>query len=211
MCDRMSEVVKPPNSRETRIPEREFGEWREYRSTSGKNYYYNHVTKKNQWEKPPEWKDETASRPNGHRQYRRPSDRHNGNNANVQNNTPKQKKDFSENDIQNLLNNLKRSAPDCNLKIEKTPKNPKKYWIQENQSKTQTPTGNHQNNEAHNGVSIADTYAHKYKRKRSRVDEFKRAVPELPKLPDISDFETLRPFADPSLISHEVRNLTQGT
>jgi hypothetical protein len=31
------------------------GNWREERSSSGKVYYYNTVTEKSQWEKPPEW------------------------------------------------------------------------------------------------------------------------------------------------------------
>ena len=225
--------VKPPKSREERHAERVFGNWREYRSSRGIAYYYNDVTKKNQWEKPtkPEWDDDKATRPNGHRPHHHHHarrDRHNGTIPRPNNATPKNpaKKECYQNDIRKLLKTFKEkpstrvppmdTIKDTTSTIPPTsstvPKNPKKMWIGKN-SECETNAKLHStNNEVPNGpsTSISDSYAQLYKRKRSRIDEFKRAVPELPKLPDISDFEALRPCADPNLIAPEVRNLIQG-
>lgn len=46
------------------------------------------------------------------------------------------------------------------------------------------------------------------RKRRNRVDDFKRMIEEIPKLPDMSDFEALRPFTDNNLISEDVRKLT---
>lgn len=43
-----------PNSTTNRL--KEFGNWSEQISSSGKRYYYNSVSNVSQWEKPPEWK-----------------------------------------------------------------------------------------------------------------------------------------------------------
>ena len=230
-------AVKPPKSREERKPERVLGNWREYRSSSGKAYYYNDVTKKNQWEKPPEWDDQLATPPNGRpaRRPHRPSDHRQPANG------PKKPDTLwpHQNDLTKFLKNIngkniivdssaaknsngqKAHSDTTNTKPPATvipqvastvPINPKKKWrefVDGKRATPQKPTPEPPQN-GPNTTSILDSRTALYKRKRSRIDEFKRAVPELPKLPDISDFEALRPCADANLISTEVRNLLQG-
>ena len=76
---------------------------------------------------------------------------------------------------------------------------PKKKWLQ----KEQVQTGNL------NGLSQSQPLF-RVKPRRNRADDFKRMIEEIPKLPDMSDFEALRPFTDNNLISEDVRKLTHG-
>ena len=47
---------KLPSSKQYRKPEGVWGNWKEYKSTNGRPYYYNTLTRVNQWERPEGWR-----------------------------------------------------------------------------------------------------------------------------------------------------------
>lgn len=219
----MSETVKPPKSKEARHPERTFGDWHEYRSSSGKLYYYNWQTRQNTWAKPADWSDERAKPGRAKNGRMRPistgPQNRTGQKGPVNNSGP-------QIDVKTMLANLAQNQSLKALKPAKTenensslsqpspvPKNPKKMW-QKGFSSENLALDNQATNS--NGIGFHQTgsnvplRAERYARKRQRVEEFKSQIVELPQLPELSHFEALRPCADPNLIAPDVKNLLQG-
>ena len=94
------------------------------------------------------------------------------------------------------------SAPSGTTPVKSSHAGPKKKWLGQ---AAVTETKVHQN--SLNGISQNPIFNRK---RRNRVEDFKRMIEEIPKLPDMSDFEALRPFTDNNLISEDVRKLTHG-
>ena len=65
--------ARPPRSQKPKQPERICGDWKEFRSSSNRVYYWNYRTTVNTWEKPKDWNDEKATvvkkDRNGHRSH----------------------------------------------------------------------------------------------------------------------------------------------
>ena len=241
MCDR----AKPPKSQTERNPEMACGDWKMYRSTNGRAYYYHHKLKRNQWEKPHEWDDARAIKlanraaepnarptPNG----KRPRRVENAGKTSEHKRLP-----IDQAQVDQILNQFKKergvtnsanAAGSSNGTENSTPSttpkiNPKKIWqkkafanhnqlpvaaaVPNNDVNHHQGAQHHHHHRGSNGPgSRVSDISHVFKRKRNRVEEFERQVPKLPNLPDLSDFEALRPCADRNLIASEVRNLVEG-
>lgn len=225
----------PAASKTLRRPERVCGHWREYLSTNGRPYYYNTKTRVNRWEKPDGWNlpDPRHNAQNGrpgrthHHHHGRPSNSSRLSDAKLTKNLLKTISTMStqistessslnnsgshSNNSTATINNFgikglsndttaSSSAPSGTTPVKSSHAGPKKKWLGQ---AAVTETKVHQN--SLNGISQNPIFNRK---RRNRVEDFKRMIEEIPKLPDMSDFEALRPFTDNNLISEDVRKLT---
>ena len=177
---------KPQPSKVWRKAENAWRDWREYKSKTGRSYYFNVITKDNCWEKPAGWDPGGGSRP-------QPNGRHPNRNL--------------VNAIKQAVEQLPREKSEPSVTIPSTNnlRPPKKRHLPPQVNPPLTGPNNPDNRL--NG----DQQPGVFKPARlTRAEEFKRVIDEIPKLPECPDFEALRPLKDNNLISEDVRKLTNG-
>lgn len=216
---------RPMQSRQIRRPENVWNDWSEYKSKTGRSYYYNKKTQKNIWEKPEGWD------PGGH------GNGHHSSNGQVRSRPQSNAKLIDE--IQKLrphLIGLREAAAKSGHNHHSNNHHnhhhhhkhddhhhhpnpirppPKKRPMPSSGNASHNQPPNHVVNLHHsqqelpmepNGYELAPMAP----KRPTRAEEFKRVIDEIPKLPEYADFEALRPLTDNNLISDDVRKLTNG-
>lgn len=203
--------ARPPRSQKPKQPERVYGDWKEFRSSSNRVYYWNYRTTVNTWEKPKDWNDEKATvvkkDRNGHRSHQV-----NGHSRSHHHSRPKTELPPNDENVKKLMESLKNPSS--------TPMHPKKRWRKvEDPADTATPPtkprlseNNHQRPpptvEKTPDEMVEEKYGYLFRSNReSRVKQFQVNAPELHF--ETAPFETLRPFYDTNLVAPDVRALLQ--
>ena len=182
---------QPQQSRVFRKAENAWRDWREYKSKTGRSYYYNITTKDNCWEKPAGWD------PGGGGGRPQANGRHPNRNL--------------VNAIRQAVEQLPRENTEPSVTIPSTNnlRPPKKRHLPPT---VNNPPQQPQIPDQHNRLNgDQQQLPGVFKPARlTRAEEFKRVIDEIPKLPECPDFEALRPLKDNNLISEDVRKLTNG-
>ena len=180
---------QPQQSRVFRKAENAWRDWREYKSKTGRSYYFNVTTKENCWEKPAGW-DPGGGRP-------QTNGRHPNRNL--------------VNAIRQAVEQLPRENTEPSVTIPSTNnlRPPKKRHLPPTVNNPPLTNPNADQHNRLNGDQQQQPGVFKPAR-LTRAEEFKRVIDEIPKLPECPDFEALRPLKDNNLISEDVRKLTNG-